>query len=197
MSTVSFRSLSAPTMRSAVLIWPTRISTLAKSSIPIFSLTAGAGAAAAAVPAAARVAAGAGAGAAVGLSSSLALDSILSIASVLSTRGKRGCGLPGETPVDGWAQRRPSRFTAGTEAVSEIAVVAGDEGIVAEIAVLAEDHFAQHEIAEGVHPEHVGNGAWKDYVALGLGHFAGVHQEPAVRPNLFGNRKHRGHQECG
>ena len=37
MSTVSFSSLSAPTMRSAVLIWPTRISTLAKSSMPIFS----------------------------------------------------------------------------------------------------------------------------------------------------------------
>ena len=37
MSTVSFRSLSAPTMRSAVLTWPTRISTFAKSSIPIFS----------------------------------------------------------------------------------------------------------------------------------------------------------------
>ena len=38
--------LGHATMRSAVLIWPTRISTLAKSSMPIFSLAVGAAAAA-------------------------------------------------------------------------------------------------------------------------------------------------------
>jgi len=49
-------------MRSAVLIWPTRISTLVKSSMPILSETAGAAAAATDVPLAAGVlAAGAGA----------------------------------------------------------------------------------------------------------------------------------------
>jgi len=47
MSTVSFSNLSAPTIRSAVLIWPTRISTLVKSSMLIFSLAAGAAAVAA------------------------------------------------------------------------------------------------------------------------------------------------------
>ncbi len=43
MSTVNFNSLSAPAMRSAVLIWPTRISTFAKSSMPIFSRGRGRG----------------------------------------------------------------------------------------------------------------------------------------------------------
>src|SRR5579859_117813 len=38
-----------------------------------------------------------------------------------------------------------------TEAVGEVAVVAGDEGVVAEIAVLAENDVAQKEIAQRVH----------------------------------------------
>ena len=112
MSTVSLSSLSAPTMRSAVLIWPTRISTFVKSSMPIFS--AGAATGAAAAPAAGVVAAGAGVGTAagVGFSSSFAMDSILSIASVFSTRGNSAWNLPKVSPGVNCPQRRPSNCVA-------------------------------------------------------------------------------------
>src|SRR5579883_1414609 len=371
MSTVSFRSLSAPTMRSAVLIWPTRISTLVKSSMPIWADAAGAAGAAAPAPEGAAGAA-AGACAGVGLSSSFAMASILSIASVFSTRGNSVCALPSAAPGTSWPQRRPSsakapgepdwpssdqifrsdcfsffhtrkqclclakrgarnelaptqaveRKSAGrtglaeqrpdfrcavrqdriskrrddaeklrdgpqdrafaaligfgsaessglfageifvgsgddrpdgfehageiqfvvilqditngipgfagegfvlrlmraglrdlagevlldeggsaageiAEAVGEVAVIAGDERVVAEVAVLAEDDFAQQEIAQRVHAKHVDDGSRQDDVALGLAHFGGVHQEPAVRPNLLGNGQHGSHEERG
>src|SRR5882762_3688755 len=83
------------------------------------------------------------------------------------------------------------------EAVGEVAVVAGDEGVVAEIAVLAEDDVAKKEIAERVHAEHIDDGAREDDVAFGLAHFGGVHEEPAVGPDLFRDREHGGHQEGG
>ena len=77
--------------------------------------------------------------------------------------------------------------------VGQIAVVARNERVVAEIAVLAEDDFAQQEIAESIHAEHIRDRARKHDIALGLAHFAGVHQEPAVGPNLSWKREHGGH----
>src|SRR5229473_4405342 len=44
------------------------------------------------------------------------------------------------------------------EAVGEVAVVALDEGVVTEIAVLAEDGFAQKIVAKRVHTEDVNDG---------------------------------------
>ena len=81
--------------------------------------------------------------------------------------------------------------------VGKVAVVARDQCVVTEIPVLAEDDFAQQKITESVHTKHVGDGPWENYIAFGFGHFAGVHQKPAVRPDLFGDREHGGHQECG
>ncbi len=109
-STVSFSSLSAPTMRSAVLICPTRISTLAKSSMPIFS---GAACGAAAAPEGEALAAGLAAG--TGFNSSFAMASILSIASFFSTRGKSAWALPSLMPGVNCPQRSPSSSTALTE----------------------------------------------------------------------------------
>ncbi len=83
------------------------------------------------------------------------------------------------------------------EAVSQVAVIAGDQRVVAEVSVLAKDNFAQNKIAQRVHAEHVGNGTWQDDVAFGLAHFGGIHQKPAVHPHLFGHGEHRGHQEGG
>src|ERR1700739_2316691 len=50
---------------------------------------------------------------------------------------------------------------------------AGDKGVVAEIAVLAEDDVAQEEITERVHAEHVDDRARENDVAFGLAHFGG------------------------
>ncbi len=82
-------------------------------------------------------------------------------------------------------------------AVGEVAVVAGDECVVAEVAVVAEGDFAQQEITECVHAEHVDDGARKDNVALGLAHLRLVHEEPAVGPDLFREGEHGGHEERG
>src|SRR5690242_6601780 len=89
--------------------------------------------------------------------------------------------------------------TAGkiAEAVREVAVIARDQRVVAEIAVLAEYHFAQQKITQRVHAQHVGNRPRQDDVALGLAHFSRVHEEPAVGPHLLRHRLHGGHQKRG
>src|SRR5713226_7132563 len=51
------------------------------------------------------------------------------------------------------------------EAVGEVAVVALDEGVVTEIAVLAEDGFAQKIVAKRVHTEDVNDGPRANDVA--------------------------------
>src|SRR5882757_7780612 len=81
--------------------------------------------------------------------------------------------------------------------IGKIAVVARDQRIVTEIAVLAEHDFAHQKITHRVHAEHVRNRTRQYNVSFGLAHFARVHQEPAVRPDLFWHRQHRRHQECG
>ena len=106
------------------------------------------------------------------------------------------------------------------------AVVAGDEGVEAEAAVLAEGDFAEQEVAEDVGGEEVlfvlpgfvgeaaaGNcrlrcrrlqgaegvedGFGADYVAAGLRHLRFFEEEPAVGGDGFGQRQAGGEQECG
>ena len=101
MSTRSFRSLSAPWMRSADFTMPARSSTLAKSSMLIFADAAGA--AVAPVTAAIIGAVGAesalGVGCALpGLRISFSIVSILSSISFLSARGKTPSGFPIRVP---------------------------------------------------------------------------------------------------
>src|SRR5882762_1466191 len=77
-----------------------------------------------------------------------------------------------------------------SESVCQIRVIRGYQRVITKISVLTEYSFPQHIVAESVHAEHVGDGPRENYIAFGLGHFAGVHQKPAVRPNLFRSWKH-------
>src|ERR1700742_4607152 len=91
-------------------------------------------------------------------------------------------------------------------AVGEIRVVAGDEGIEAEAAVLAEGDFAEQEVAEHVGGEEVAlalgafgelfgvdvlsegfeDGLCADDVALRFRHLGVVEEQPAVRGDGLG-----------
>ncbi len=84
-----------------------------------------------------------------------------------------------------------------SETVGEIAVVTLDERVVTEIAVLAENGFAQKIVAKSVHAEDVNDRPRANDVAERLAHFGAVHQQPAVGPDLFRQRKACGHQEGG
>src|SRR5229473_2576455 len=83
------------------------------------------------------------------------------------------------------------------ETIGEVAVVARDERVVAKVAVLAKDGFAQKIVAQRVHAEHIHNRARLNNVSFGLAHLAAVHEQPAVRPDLLWQRHHRRHQESG
>src|SRR2546427_12280364 len=71
------------------------------------------------------------------------------------------------------------------QAVGQVAVVTLDKRVVAEIAVLAENGFAQKIVAESVHAKDVHDGPWAHDVAERLAHFRAVHEQPAVSPDLF------------
>ena len=83
------------------------------------------------------------------------------------------------------------------EAVGEIGIVAADQRVVAEAAVLAEDHFAQQEVAQRVGAEHFVDGRGAHDVAARFAHFVVFKQQPAVRENAFGQRQAGGHQKRG
>ena len=150
----SFSNLSAPTIRSAVLICPTRISTFAKSSIPIFS-------AAAALqqpePAAAPAAAGAAAGvvAATGegaFCASFSMASILSIASVFSILGNNACDLPSAVPGASCPHANPSKSTAPSapdcpSSAQTFAVLSGKTGCVSTVTTRKTSAVVQSTVA--------------------------------------------------
>ena len=75
------------------------------------------------------------------------------------------------------------------QAVGKVAVVAGDQRVVAEIAVLPEHNFAQQVVAQRLDAQHVDDRARPHHVALGLAHFLAVEKQPAVRPDCFGSGK--------
>src|SRR5882724_509450 len=81
------------------------------------------------------------------------------------------------------------------EAVGEVAVVARNEGIVAEVAILAENRLSQKIVAKRVHPEDVHDGTRANDIANRLAHFGAVHEKPAMRPNLLRQRQTRSHQK--
>ena len=82
-------------------------------------------------------------------------------------------------------------------AVGEVGVVAGDEGVEGEAAVLAEGDFAQQEVAEDVGAENVEDGFGADHVAARFGHLRLFEEQPAVGDHGLGQRQAGGHQECG
>src|SRR5216683_1562802 len=83
------------------------------------------------------------------------------------------------------------------EAVGEIAVVALDDRVVTEIAVLAEDGLAQKIVAKSIHAQDVYDGPWTHDVAQRLAHLGAVHEQPAMCPDLFWQGEPGGHQKGG
>ena len=81
------------------------------------------------------------------------------------------------------------------EAVGKIRIVAADQGVVAEAAVLAEDDFAQQEIAQGVGAHHLADGLGAHDVAARLAHLVVLEEQPAVGEDALRQRQIRRHQE--
>ncbi len=120
----------------------------------------------------------------------------------------RGChggvfgdvGIAGRFRNDAAAVLMDHRQSAAgqvAEAVREIGVVAAHQGVVAEAAVLAEDYFAQQEIAQGVGAQHFVDGSGAHDVAAALAHLVVFKQQPAVGEDALGQRQVGGHQEGG
>ena len=78
------------------------------------------------------------------------------------------------------------------EVVGEVAVITADESFFGERGVLAERHFGDQEIAEGIDAVAVDHFHRIDDVAEALAHFGAVSQPPAVRENGFRQR----HTHC-
>ena len=82
-------------------------------------------------------------------------------------------------------------------AVGQFRIVAADQGVVAEAAVLAEDHFTQQKIAQRFESHYPMDGFGADDIAARLAHFIVLEEQPAVGENAPRDRQVRGHQEGG
>src|SRR6185312_5532903 len=90
-----------------------------------------------------------------------------------------------------------------TDAVGEIGVVAFDQSIVAEIAVLSIGDFAPQEVTQRIRAgefiavtHHLRDRARSHYIAARFAHFAFLHKNPAMAEDLFRERQSSRHQEC-
>ena len=81
--------------------------------------------------------------------------------------------------------------------VGQVGVDGADQQLVAEVAVAAEGERPQQEEPQGVHAEHLGQGVGIDDIALGLGHFAAVDDQPSVTVHMLGQRHTHAHQHGG
>ena len=82
-------------------------------------------------------------------------------------------------------------------AVGEVAVVALDQCVEGEVAVLAEGNFAQQEIAQGIGAEDFVHGFGTDDIAARLGHLALIEEQPAVGPYGARHSNAGGHEKGG
>ena len=108
-------------------------------------------------------------------------------------RGQRaGLGHPA-LAVPGHHRERALREVA--QIVGEVRVHARDDRLMAVIAVLAERHLTQEEIAQRIDAIGVGERERIDHVAHGLRHFLPAIEEKAVAEDAFGRRQARRKQE--
>ena len=83
------------------------------------------------------------------------------------------------------------------EIICKVSVDAGDQKLVGEISVGAEGEAAQQEEAQCIRAVALSQQIGIDDVALGLGHFAAVEQQPAVTKDLFRQRHTHAHEHGG
>ena len=74
------------------------------------------------------------------------------------------------------------------QAVGEVAVVAREQGVVAEIAVLAERHVAQQVVAQRIDADGARDRLGVGDVAFGFAHLLLIEKQPAVRENTLRQR---------
>ena len=74
------------------------------------------------------------------------------------------------------------------QAVGEVAVVAREQGVVAEIAVLAEGHVAQQVIAQGIDADGARDGLGVSDIAFGFAHLLLIEKQPAVGEDTLRQR---------
>lgn len=84
-----------------------------------------------------------------------------------------------------------------SEAVGELAIVPGDEILMAEIPVVAETDLSHQIIAEHVDADALRERHGRDEVAEGLRHLLAVDGEPSVRADLRRELEPRAHQKGG
>ena len=80
------------------------------------------------------------------------------------------------------------------EVVGQIHIDAVDQQLIGEVAVRAEREVAQQEVAQRIGAVALGQQVGVNDIALGLGHFAAVQQQPAVAVNVLGQGHIHAHQ---
>ena len=83
------------------------------------------------------------------------------------------------------------------QVVGQVHVDGLDQQLVGEVAVGAEGEGPQQEEAQGVHAELLRQDIGVHHVALGLGHLAAVHHQPAVAVNVLGQGHFHAHEHGG
>src|SRR5476649_2177185 len=82
------------------------------------------------------------------------------------------------------------------QAVGEVRIVTADQRVVAEASVLAEDDFAEQEVAQSVGAHDYADGFGPYDVAARLAHLVAFEKNPSVRENLLGQGHSGRHDEC-
>ena len=83
------------------------------------------------------------------------------------------------------------------QVVGQVHVDGLDQQFVGEVAVGAEGEGPQQEEAQGVHAELLRQDIGVHHVALGLGHLAAVHHQPAVAVHVLGQGHFHAHEHGG
>ena len=101
----------------------------------------------------------------------------------------------GSTPPSWRADHRQRALRQIAEIVGEIGIDAGDDRLVAVIAVLPERHLAQEEIAQRIDAVGVGERERIDHVADRLRHLLAAVEQEAVAEDAARHRDAGRHQE--
>ena len=103
----------------------------------------------------------------------------------------------GERPAEIFFDHRRRAGDEVAEIVGQINVDGVDEQLVGEIAVGAEGERAQQEEAQRIDAEFFRQNIGVNHVALGFGHLAAVHDEPAVAVDVLRKRHTHAHEHGG
>ena len=81
------------------------------------------------------------------------------------------------------------------QAIRQVAVVASQQSLVTETAILPENHLAQQEVAQSIHAQDIGDGLCQANVSARFGHLLAFKRPPAMRHHPLRERLVRSHQK--